>query len=385
MSLVFERALQGPGLHAIVIGCGRFPRYDPTGGSDRLATVAGAREIARYLINNRDAFETPLKTVEVLLSDPGVNPASGADQLGLGPIPHDPRADDAVEPAARRPTEDAIARWLGRCDGNAGDQMFFYMSSHGVADRDMSAVGLLEDVGAGRYARWAASVNVSQLAQDLPMTGASACWVFLDACQQVIQDVLNIARGIAGVTTIQPDAIDRMNYPLRTASLAGSRYGDFALAPNAPEPPYFTKALLKALDLCGEPAPGQKWVVTGKQIINAIHAIAEVANAYSGLKTEPMNVFNDDVVLIKRDHQADVPVLVRTDPHTIMGSALGVMATSASGVQYTKNGNALDWRFTVPATQELHTVNITLPPTAPACAPVTFTATPPVQDVKVVP
>jgi hypothetical protein len=306
MTLIYNRnTVEGPKTHAFILGCGRFPNFGPE--ADRSSTVAGARAIANLLFDKRDSLVAPLATIHCLLSDPAFS--AGDDHLLVPIIEKDPEGGvDKVDGVHFDTVRRYGSAWLDLCQ--PGDHLFFYMSSHGVADRDYTGAGLFEDIGQTRYNRWSQSLNINALATALPITGAGACWVFLDACQEIVPSLLGQYNGTAGLTLIVPTAQQLANTTVRTMSLAGSRFGQQGWAPLGPEPPYFTQAVIRAFRACIELGSDGNWFVTGQQLQYHVRDVADCAFGYN-VETEPLSVFANETYLLRVDDPS-IPVVVRT-------------------------------------------------------------------------
>ncbi|MCJ2877529.1 caspase family protein [Rhizobium pusense] len=367
-----------PQTHVFVIGCGRFPSLRVDGSANSAATVAGARAVARFLIDQADALIAPLGSVEVLLSDPINQP--GHDLLGIGPFAHDPRANDLVSSATEANYRTAGDTWVGRC--RPGDHMFFYMATHGVANSDATAVGVLEDVKSAPHRPWGQSINVTQLATALPVLGADGCWVFLDACQEVVPEILEQVNGVQSQPLISYSVTDLARRRTSSVALAGSRLGGTAWAPTDGNPPFFTQALIEALRGAGvEYFIGEGWVVTGLQILFNLDHIANAALNNAGLQTESLTQFNRRVKLL-RVAEPMIPVVVRTAIENHMSIAVSVTASDGNGRTYAKVGNELAWRFRVEPDQAVYTAEAQFAGPQPAYQPASFIAAPPAQIVE---
>jgi hypothetical protein len=370
--------------HIFVVGCGRYLSYRPDGSADREATVAGAREFIKFFLKHKKDLVAPLGSIEVVLSDPAVK--RGQDVLGIGKFKGDPRrGNDSVDPATEKFTEEAADRWLDRC--KAGDHLVFYMSSHGVAERDRSAVGLLEDVGSNSRNPWKQSINVTQLAADLPTLEAHGCWVFLDACQEVVTELIGQAHGAQGISLVNVDVFKvaqaSRSFP-HPVGLAGSRFGGKAWAPNNAKPPYFTQALLEAFSCCVEPVNKLGWAVTGKELLFQIGKVSDAALDRPILETQPLTAFNIELALL-RVEKPEIPVAVRTTTEAHMAGALKMSASDENGAVIMRNNSELTWRFKVPADKRSYCVSATFKPGIPPHPDASFLAVPPVQIVVLKP
>lgn len=322
MTLVYERPGAGPRTHAFILGCGRFPHLPA--GAARHATVAGARAVVEFLVEHADDLIAPLGTIECLLSDPAN--AAGADKLPQ--TSQDPRGDDLVDAVTYGKVDAAGADWLERCQ--AGDHLFFYIASHGVADRDLSASALFEDVRARKWNRWAQSLNVNVLAQYLPATGAAGCWVFLDACQEIVPEILGQTDGASGLILIKATPQQMATTTVRSFALVGSRFGQAGWAPSGAQPPFFTQALLKSFEACVEPRVGGGWTVTAQQLMFNIPKVAEAALGYEQLEIGALNPFAQAAHLLRVD-APKIPVVVRTQNRDDMLRATQIEAVDDQG------------------------------------------------------
>lgn len=380
MTTVYLRQGDAPQTHAFIIGCGRFPNLSPNGAADRLATAAGARAMVRFLLDRADSLIAPLGSIEVLLSDPAQ--AAGQDTLGLGVIEHDPRADDSVDRANDPNYHASGDRWIGRC--RPGDHMFFYMASHGITDSDTTAVAVLEDIRSINHRPWAQSINITQLASALPTLQADGCWVFLDACQEVIPAVFQQIGGAQSAPLITPDITALTRRRTSSVSLAGSRLGSSAWAPAGDAPPFFTQALIEGLSGASvEFTTTDGWVVTGQQILFTLRRIANAAFNNTDLQTESLTQFNRDVKLLRVPHP-QIPVVVRTATENHMLAAVSVTANDGNGRVFAKNDGELAWRFRVDPDLARYTTSAQFPNGNPAYQDQVFIAAPPAQIVELV-
>ncbi|CDX12599.1 hypothetical protein MPL3356_120065 [Mesorhizobium plurifarium] len=380
MTTIYLRPGDAPQTHAFIIGCGRFPNLSANGSANRVATAAGARAVVRFLLDKADSLVAPLGSIEVLLSDPAQN--AGQDTLDLGAIAHDPRINDVVERANEANYQTAGDRWIGRC--RPGDHMFFYMASHGVTDSDTTAVAVLEDIRSVNHRPWAQSINITQLASALPTLQADGCWVFLDACQEIIPAIFQQINGAQSPALITPDITALTRRRTSSVSLAGSRLGTSAWAPTDGAPPFFTQALLEGLSGASvEFVNPDGWVVTGQQILFTLERIANAALNNPNLQTESLTQFNRDVKLL-RVADPQIPVVVRTAVETHMLAAVSVTANDGNGRIYTRNDAEMAWRFRVDPDLARYTTSAQFAGGNPVYQDQVFIAAPPAQIVELV-
>lgn len=334
--------------------------------------------MARFFIDRADDLVAPLESIECLLSDPAV--AQGADQLGIGAFDHDPRnGDDGVEPALSALAKPAADRWLDRC--KPGDTMFFYMASHGFVEADFSALGALEDLGSVPRRAWENAVNIQNLANSLPTTGAGGCFVFLDACQDVVTDALADYNGTGAIELFRSGLLKKTRTLVRSVALAGSRFGKKAWAPTDGSPPFFTQALIEGMSTCCvERVHGLGWTVTGLQLMNGLEHVADAALDHVGLQTEALVGFKERVSLLKIvDPQ--IPIAVRTMVESTINHASLVTANDGNGASFTRDDNELTWRFRIPPSRSIFVARAEFPGPPPSTTDREFNADAPAQIV----
>lgn len=370
-----------PVTHAFVIGCGRFPYLSSNRGMDRAATAAGARQMLQFLTQFGPRFLAPIATIECLISDPAVQP--GQDKVDIVQAPGAAPVSVAVDAVLKGNAEAAGEAWINRC--RQGDHMFFYMSSHGITD-GAAALGLFEDVLSNKNRKWSQSLNITTLSQGLMVNGADRAWVFLDACQEVIQDVIGAPTGSPSLDLIQWSVSDLVRLKRKPVTLAGSRLGGRAWAPTDGRPPYFTQALLAGLsNAFVEPLPGLGWVVTGQQILFGINDVADAVLDWSGLQADPLHIFNERGLGLLRIEAPQVPIKISTFTEAHMANCTNGEAVSDDGgaptvVWQAPANGTLVWRFMVDADQRRQfTATLAFPTNVPAYQPQTFSAMPPAQ------
>ena len=201
MALWVDRTadVEGPGLHALVIGVsdyrflpedGQFP--DPkhfTLGLTKVSIPAtGAFRVATWLRDHYWHPEVKIKTIDLLLSPhakeitPETNPPKGeVDEM---------RARLAAEAGtlARPDTlnvEQALKSWRRRCEGQPGDVALLYVSGHGIqwGSKD-DAIVLLEDFGESEDLFLKRAIDIGRTMKgmagdEMPQTQL----YFVDACQ----------------------------------------------------------------------------------------------------------------------------------------------------------------------------------------------------------
>lgn len=274
MTLIFDRRddlpRHEPHLHALVIGCGRFPHFEAQ--VNRKACTDSAVEMVEFLLRLADDFEAKLATIELLLSDPEVKP--GNDRFRALTDELDPRSKtpaerrESVDPALEEKVNEACEDWLACCRSEQRDHMLFYGCSHGLADRDSEGLMVLEDVKSNTN-KWKQVLNVGSMATGVPIhCRPGAAWFFLDACQELLPEIVDQIRGVQGIIPAPVGAIERRRFnqeggirPL----VMGTEYGLKTYAGQR-DVAYFTQALLEGIErYCFEPR-GPLFLITGRKL-----------------------------------------------------------------------------------------------------------------------
>ncbi len=355
MTLVFERERSSSTkavTHALIVGCGYFPHLPVPDGKNadyhhRLACPDSAREMVKFLVENRDRLLAPLSSVRCLITEANGDP-------GYVPKTHpqfDPRDDERVEKANTERLKHHGDGWIDACQPkegeHQGDHMFFYACSHGIADRDETAFLLLEDIYKSSRAKWRNALNVGALASELPWcTRAGACWIFMDACQEILPQVVSQIGGVTGwklvSTTIEELAIVNKKDIKSAASLAASSFGTLASAPKAGGATFFTKALIEALgECCMELDDQGKWMTSAKEVIFGIEKLVKILFNQINVEYAPLSKFNEELFFL---HVSDpkIPVVITTVPGVHIKKPGKILEKSSGKLVHSKkSGNII--------------------------------------------
>lgn len=358
MTIVFDRALPaGPRTHALVIGCGRFPWIDANLQPDRQSCFDSAVEVVSFLVERADDLIAPLATIDCLLANPSVDPAHERDQLPGSVVELGLLTEEVERPLARN-VEDAFHALRDRCD--PGDSIFVYLTSHGVAGRDERGLLVLEDANSRPGDMWAQVLNVKSLAQYLPGSiQASSVWIFMDACQEVLEDIVNQVGGNAGMEPIKVNIVDYARQPVTAVALAAVHLGGEAYAPAAGGVAYFTQALLEGLGSCCVEWREREWRVTGQKVL---FGLERIARALDGRKITPQALvgFNMDSHLL-RVRDPSIPVHIASRPEAMLASADAACLVDGDFNECFSKIMDQDWRFRVPPRPSEYRIRIQLP------------------------
>lgn len=357
MTLVYERDPgDGPRLHALVIGCGRFPWLSPDLNADRQACFDSAVEIVRFLERHSDSFAPRLATIDCLLADPRVDPAREEDRY-----PGDPQTGRPARPVERPLAANVRAAFAGlvaRC--RPGDTVFFYSTSHGVAGRDETGLLVLEDVGSNPADAWEQLLDVKSVAMYLPArVKAANVWIFMDACQEVLEELKDQAGGVTPIQPVKVSSTERARYPSRCTALAAARYGTQTHAPAEGGVAYFTQALLDALGQSCVEKKGGEWRVTAKQLVFGLESVARAAGA-PPIELTPLVVSTQAGHLLTLA-EPSFPVHIVSRPlQLVAGAASAYLVGEGADRQFAKAPGA-EWRFRVPPIPDAYEIHVQAP------------------------
>lgn len=355
MTIVYQAAGNGPRMHALVIGCGRFPHMANPAQAARQACYDSAVEMIRFLFEHRNQLMPPLSTIDCLLADPRVGHEENNDQLLLEML-----ETGLVMGRVDRPIQEnvtaALNELISRCQ--PGDALFLYFCSHGVAGRDETGLLVLEDVN--RYAGnlWQQMLDVKFLAQALPVRSrASAVWVFLDACQEVIPELKDQLNGAKLTAPLEATASEIARCRVVSATLSAGRYGAETHAPPGGGAAYFTRALIEGMTRCCVERRELEWRVTAMRIMFGLEKVARAVDG-TAIETGQLIPFNKEAQLL-RVGQPSIPIHITSVPSSFIdGEAQVSLIDEAGQVVCTKDQNQ-EWRFRIYQIPSNYTVRVT--------------------------
>ncbi len=355
MSIVYQAPGNGPRMHALVIGCGRFPYMTNPAEAARQACYDSAVEIIRFLVEHCDRLMPPLGSIDCLLADPRVDPQNKDDELLL-----DMPGTALVSGPVDRPTQEnvtvALNELAARC--RPSDTLFLYFCSHGVAGRDETGLLVLEDVN--RYAGnpWQQILDVKFLAQALPVrSAAAAVWMYLDACQEVIPELKDRLNGAKLTAPLDATATEISRCRVVSATLSAGRYGAKTHAPPGGGVAYFTRALIEGMTRCCVERREREWRVTAMRIMFGLEGVARAVDG-TVIETSQLIPFNKEAQLLRVD-QPSIPVHITSVPSSfIEGSVQAQLIDDTNQVVCTKGQNE-EWRFRIGRIPSSYTVRLT--------------------------
>lgn len=353
MTLVHQDVGVEPCMHALVVGCGRFPFMPNPAQVARQACYDSAVEMVRFLLEHQDSLLPRLGSVACLLADPQVAAGEGLDRLPAG-LPTIGQAVPVASPEQEN-VNDALNDLLGRC--RPGDSLFLYFCSHGVAGRDETGLLVLEDVHRNAGNPWRQMLDVKYLAQVLPVrSGAASVWVFLDACQEVLPELKDQAGGVQLAAPIVAGVTEISRCPVVSATLSAGRYGTATHAPPEGGTAYFTRALIEGMTRCCVERRQQEWRVTAMRIMFGLENVARAVDG-TMIETGPLLPFNKEAQLLRVD-QPSIPVHVTSLPEAFLEGAADVRLLDEEHQVVATKPPGPEWRFRIDRIPSAYTVRV---------------------------
>lgn len=305
MGLVFDKKVNGPATHAIVIGVGSYT-YLPGGGSKKIypkheglgqltSPPFSAREFTNWLLTKYHNESTPLSSVNLFLSDPMSNEYK------------DPNTGEIkeVERAKTGPVRKGIKdSWFKKGNKNKENLMIFYFCGHGISS-GIRTLLLLEDFAKDETGPFQNSIKFDDgLWLGMDKCAARKQCYFIDACRSGSY-ALAQAYGDPGDPVIWGDEIVRTRDSPRyySAVLGEGAYS----RPNSPS--FFTEALLRALNGAGSNDLEGPWQVTADWLAIGINYVMKTL--FNEQKCDSQVT---SLVLHQIEGKPVVPAVVSCDP-----------------------------------------------------------------------
>lgn len=354
MTLVFDRSaeIEGAQMHALVIGAGRFPYFGNGQEANVQACYDSAVAVIDFLLTHKDRLEPPLATIDCLLGDPSVDPKTAQDVMPARPsdIPQAVPVGRPVESEVRAIFDDLLARF------RPGDSAFLYFCSHGVAGREESGLLLLEDIHSHRGNPWLQLLDVKLIAQNLPARlKADNVWLFMDACQERIEDLVDQVGGATGLEVVTVSSREVVRHKGKSLALAAARFGTTTQAPAGGGVAYFTKALIDGLTNCCVDRRQGKWRISSKQLQSELGTVARAAG-YPPIEVTPLVASGQTRFLMTID-QPSIPVYIYSRPESLLRNALSAIVRDCATGQNRSTASP-EWRFRVPPEPDEYEIEV---------------------------
>jgi hypothetical protein len=361
MTLLWKQARAGPATHAFVIGVGAYPWCKPGKGVQpelrKVADVPSAADSAKlmcdWLIEHKDELSAPLASLEVLIADAPQTKTKPYAWKSAGPVKAPTKANVIAAGKA----------WVKRLKLRPGDTALFYACGHG-ARRATKPMLLLHDLNQDEDVPWDAYLDLAATASSFQQINDIAAAVFLlDACQEASVN-FELAPTKGGVTFTKPYDIFALDKTRQNVWLL-SGASDGKLAYDGPwrhdedvRIGRFTQTVQLALEGALVQERGNGWVVYTGGLADALKSLHRLRPEFNDRPFEPsVAIQPNEPIAITRPGQPRVPILVLTDPDSVMPEcALGIWADPARTVCITERiaPDPHAWLAWAPASEAPH-------------------------------
>jgi hypothetical protein len=311
--LVYEKTINGPATHAIVIGVGDYPHL--VGGTKRLSKwndsmgqlsspPISARAFSDWLISAYNNPQRPLATVALLVS-------ANTD------LDYTPPGGRKVSPerVTMQNVDEAVISWKRRGDTNADNLLIFYFCGHGALAGTETSL-LLEDFGADDDRPLRGAIDFRQFRLGMDKCRARQQIYFIDACRVASSAVLDSAGNYAGEPILTGSLRPVPGGPARQAPVFNSTLAGTSAYARENQVSLFTEALLRALAGAADDADAdEKWRVKTTNLSQGINDLLMRA-AEKGVAIHQTNSTDELAVFTLHELTGDplVPVFVGCEP-----------------------------------------------------------------------
>jgi hypothetical protein len=310
LGLIFEKKVEGPSTHAIVIGVGYYNHLpggagpicpDNEGLGQLTSPPFSAREFTNWLLTKYHNTETPLSSLNLFISDPKNNNFK------------DPNTNETkkTEKAKKEPVKLGILDWYSRGNTDKDNLMLFYFCGHGISS-GLSTLLLLEDFGEQPLSPFDNSIRFDDgIWLGMDQCAARKQCYFIDACRTGSYKLAELY-GYPGDPIIPGKTIIRTRdspryYAAHMGSAAYSR-------PNSPS--FFTEALIRALNGAGSTDLYKPWQVTADWLAPGINSIMKTL-----FKEQKCEAIVTSLVLHEIDQNPIIPTIISCIPKEANGIA----------------------------------------------------------------
>ncbi|MEU5664819.1 caspase family protein [Streptomyces longwoodensis] len=343
MTLLVDRGRDGPRIHALVIGVGRY-RHLPGGDEPRPGGVLNLKQItsppvsalriADWLVNNLNHPKASFGTLEMLLSPTQEVALAGGPPMEVA-IPN------------RHAVREAFHEWKGRCDKNKDNVAIFYFAGHGVEKE--SQYLLLEDFGATEDDLLENTLDIRMAYEGMSRCRATSQYFFIDACREIPFGLLKqLAGGSLKVIVPTAEAGNRTNSMLLISTSPGRRaFGKHGQISR------FTEALIAALEGSGARYTNHRWQVDCANLHTAIssHLKADVV-----FMAPEMTIIGQDALHVCPNPPI-IPVTIECDPEVAAEYAdISLVLSDGSATPWLRSRTAGKWKLDVPA--DIYTLSV---------------------------
>jgi hypothetical protein len=266
LGLIFEKQIEAPATHAIVIGVGYYQHLPGGAGSicpdnEGLGQLTSppysARAFTNWLLTKYHNTKTPLASINLFISDPKTTEFK------------DPNTNQTkqIEKATLELIRTGIIDWFRKGNTNQDNLLIFFFCGHGISS-GLTTTLLLEDFGKTPESPFSNSIRFDDgiwLGMD-KCAARKQCY-FIDACRTGSYQIAESYEYKGDPIVPGKTLVQTRNSPrYYAANLGGQAYS----RPNAPS--FFTEALIRALNGAGCKIK-KPWQVTADWLAPGINSI----------------------------------------------------------------------------------------------------------------
>lgn len=302
-----------PGIHALIVGVGKYEQADEYGLSAELSSACvSAFNFSDFLLNNLRYPNRPWKSADIVISC--------ADDLS------DDKATEIRDCLSKMGQWDfqsadfgtvsaAVEAWKVRCDRSEEDVAVLYFCGHGVEWNGVTAL-ILEDFNAQTHGFYKGSVDLYALHEGTAAMRVRNKYFFIDSCRGTPASIMDLRR--IDPASVLPRVVKRHSgvAPIYLATRESEKaFG----RPN--ECAQFTSAVISSLKGAGaKPGTGTdqgRWVVTSNSVVDGVDAVLKLKIEFKQGKRQAPDrggLFPFGAETIHIVHSAKLPARVSWPP-----------------------------------------------------------------------
>ena len=352
MTLLYERQIDGPCTHALVIGTGSYPQAKHGQGvlaqlgyvSDMASAADSALRICDWLYHNRDRLVAPLASLEVLISNP-------AEQQNRYQCQEASFRHASIDEATSANVLAAGKAWIKRLN-QAECSAFMYACGHGAVYGHQPVV-FLHDLNADETNPWA-HINLGEIAYALQKKSTvQQAFLFTDACGEFVTD-FQLSDNPACQFYANKSAKLNVAVNNRVLLMCAAAEGHLAWEGCTPDSPVqfgrFTLVLLMCLNGASSRLLNRRWVVHSSGLMDDIKPLYQTFFTYWPAKEpfEPCTAFspNEPLPLVYPE-QSELPLVLRTAPQNHLPDCRLILCTQddpqSAALQTREAGPGVAW------------------------------------------
>ncbi|MFE3636720.1 caspase family protein [Streptomyces sp. NPDC059168] len=332
MTTVFTRTdLNGPAMHALVIGVGAYPYCD----KDQDPQVSVAAKLKSLTTSEPTARAVAKWLLEKQRHDPTL--PLGSLEMAISPLERETQCDiygKSVERADFAGIQSAFAAWYERCDQRRDAVTFFYFVGHGCALKRGGQALLLENFGANPFNEFDDAADFDELYEGMGRCAAQSQLYFLDCCREVPEKLAEqVSTGARSLITPDGLTVHRTTAQILYASSRWHKaYGEDR------KPSQFSVALEEAFDgLAAQRGRDGVWRVEADLLPQAVRdAIGFPSGPRNGMAPTSTGDVQNGLILRQLSRDPHVLFAMNCDP--------GEAGTDAEYLLLNPDGTVIDRR-----------------------------------------